>query len=280
MANIEQAKAWDGETGRHWAAHQDRFDAMLSRLTVHLIVGANISAADSVLDVGCGCGETTRIAARLASGGTALGVDLSGPMLERARARAERLRIGNIAFKKADVQVADLPEADVILSRFGVMFFDDPRMAFVNLRRSLRPGGRIAFLCWQELANNPYWLVTRSALAAFVKPPEIGDGPGPFSLADPARVRGLLADAGFRDVTVDPIGEPVCPGADADEAAEFVLKSGTARAMLADADDGTAAKAAAALRMSLRPYETPDGVLVESAAWLVTARHPLQEPSR
>lgn len=276
MVNTEQARAWDGEAGQHWATHQDRFDAMLSQFTVHLIVAAGISATDRVLDVGCGCGETTRVAARMASEGTVLGVDLSGPMLERARLRAERERIANVAFEQADAQVADLPAVDVALSRFGVMFFDDPRAAFANVCRSLRPGGRLAFLCWREVTNNPYWVVIRGALAAFLTPPEVGDGPGPFSLADPARVRGLLTDAGFGDVAVDPIAEPVCPGANADDAAEFVLMSGTARAMLADADEATVAKATDALRTALRPYETPDGVLVESAAWLVTAQRPIE----
>src|SRR5256885_13791996 len=123
MANIEQAKAWDGEAGEHWATHQDRFDAMLSRLTVHLIVAAKISATDHVLDVGCGCGETTRIAARVASQGRVLGIDLSGPMLERARVRAERQRIGNIAFEKAGAEVADLPMLDGVARRVGVLFF-------------------------------------------------------------------------------------------------------------------------------------------------------------
>jgi SAM-dependent methyltransferase len=276
MTNTEQARAWDGEAGRHWAAYQDRFDTMLSRLTVHLIMAAQIAATDRVLDVGCGCGETTRIAARVASRGAALGIDLSGPMLERARVRAERQSVGNVAFEKADAQVAELPTFDVALSRFGVMFFDDPQAAFANVLRSLRPGGRLAFLCWQ-VADNPYFAVVRSALKAFGTSPEIGDGPGPFSLADPVRVRGLLTGAGFGDVAVDPVNEPVCPGADADEAAEFLLKSGTAQAILADADEATVTKAAVALRTALLPYETPDGVLIESAAWLVTARRPLTD---
>lgn len=274
MPNTEQAKAWNGESGLHWATHQDRFDTLLSRLTVRLVVAAGIREEDGVLDVGCGCGETTRIAARQASRGTALGLDLSGPMLERARARAGREGIGNVAFEKGDAQVARLPEEafDLVMSRFGVMFFDDPAAAFANLFRSLRPGGRVAFLCWRELSESPYWTVPRNVFAAFVALPEPEDGPGPFSLGDPARVRGLLTGAGFGDVALDPVDELVCPGSDAADAAGFLMASDAARSIFTGADEAIVAEATEALRTALRPYETLDGVLIRSAAWLVTAR--------
>jgi SAM-dependent methyltransferase len=205
-----------------------------------------------------------------------LGVDLSGPMLEQARECAEAQGLGNVRFDKADAQVASFADEgfDVVLSRFGVMFFDDPRAAFTNLRRSVRSGGRIVFLCWQEVARNAHLVVPYGAVAAFVPLPDLGDpkGPGPFSLADDGRVRQLLGDAGFSDVGVESVTEPVCVGSDVDDAVRFLLETPTARAMLAKADDETADKAMAALRESLAPYETPDGVLLGSAAWLLTAR--------
>ncbi|GAB3959118.1 methyltransferase domain-containing protein [Actinoallomurus acanthiterrae] len=278
MANSEQIEAWNSDTGRHWAEHQDRYDAMMSRLTDRLIADAAISAADNVLDVGCGCGQTTRIAARRASGGTALGVDLSRPMLERARERAEEEGLGNLRFERTDAQVADFPEEsfDLVLSRFGVMFFDDPTAAFANLRRALRPGGRLAFLCWQEALNNEHMVVPYGAVATLVPLPDLGGPgkPGPFSLADPDRVRDLLGGAGFAEVRAEPVTEPVRLGADLDDAVDFLSGNPVVRGMLAEADDATIAKAFDAVRAALAPYETPDGVLLGSAVWSVTAGRP------
>jgi SAM-dependent methyltransferase len=278
MANAGQAEAWDGESGLHWAEHQDRYDAMLDRLTPRLIAAAEISATDRVLDVGCGCGETTRIAGRLAPDGTVLGVDLSGPMLERARARTRAEGPGNVRFAKADAQVTAFPaEAfDRVLSRFGVMFFDEPRAAFANLHRSVRPGGRLAFLCWQPMERNERFTVPYGAMAAFVPLPDLGEpgGPGPFSLSDPVRTRDLLGAAGYVDVEVESVTEPIRLGADAEDAVRFLRGTPTVRTAFGGTDEGTAAKAVAALREALTPYETPGGLFLGSATWLVTARRP------
>jgi SAM-dependent methyltransferase len=276
MAIAEQSETWDGEAGLHWAEHQDHYDAMLSRMTPRLIAAAELTADDRVLDVGCGCGETSRIAGRLASDGTVLGVDLSGPMLERARVRAEGEGLGNVRFEKADVQVAAFPVGafDRVLSRFGVMFFDEPQAAFANLHRSIRPGGRMAFLCWQEVGRNEHFALPYGAVAAFVPPPDLGepDAAGPFSLADPARIRNLLDEAGYEDIMIEPVTEPVRMGANIEDAIEFLHGTPTARTMLREADEDTAAKAVTALREALTPYETPYGLFLGSAAWLVTAR--------
>ncbi|MEV0404401.1 methyltransferase domain-containing protein [Actinoallomurus sp. NPDC050550] len=278
MTNSEQAEAWDGDTGRHWAEQQDRYDTMLSRLTDRLIADAAISAADHALDVGCGCGQTTRIAARQASEGAALGIDLSRPMLERARELAREEGPGNVRFERADAQVTDLPgeSFDLVLSRFGVMFFDDPSAAFANLRRALRPGGRLAFLCWQDAARNEHLAVPYGAVANLVPLPDLGEPgkPGPFSLADPEHVRDLLAGVGFAGVRAESVTEPVRLGADLDDAVEFLSGNPVVRGMLAEADDTTIAKALDALRAALAPYETPDGVLLGSAVWSVTASRP------
>jgi SAM-dependent methyltransferase len=278
MPNAEQVKAWDGDSGLHWAEHQDHYDTMLSRLTPGLTAAVDLSAAHHVLDVGCGCGETTRIAGRLASDGTALGVDLSGPMLERAKARAEAEGLSNVRFEKADAQATVFPAEtfDRVLSRFGVMFFDEPQAAFANLRRSIRPGGRLAFLCWQEVGRNEHFAVPYGAVAAIVPPPDLGEpgAPGPFSLADPARTRGLLGEAGFRDIEIQAVTEPVYMGADVEHAIRFLRATPTARAMLGEVDDENSAKAMAALRDALTPYETSEGLFLGSAAWLVTAHRP------
>jgi SAM-dependent methyltransferase len=273
--NERQRQEWNDAMGRHWAAQQARFDRMLSGLTPHLIAAAEISGSDQVLDVGCGCGETTRLAARHAAAGGVLGVDLSEPMLARARSLAARENLADVRFEVADAQVDDLGEAvfDVVLSRFGVMFFDAPEAAFGNLRRSLRDGGRLAFLCWQDVARNPYFTVPFKAVAEFLPaddgPPR--SGPGPFSLAEPPHVVELLGGAGFTGIGLRPVTEPLRMGADVSDAIAFLRDHPALAPLFAAADEKTAAKAESALRPALEPYQTADGVRFDAAAWLITA---------
>lgn len=275
MANAVQTEDWNGEIGAFWASHTDRYDAMLSRLTSRLVGAAKVAPTDRVLDVGCGCGETTRIVARLASAGMALGVDLSAEMIGLARRQADRDGLGNARFQRADAQVHQFPEGDfdLVLSRAGVMFFDDPLMAFANLHWALRSGGRLALLCWQEFARNDMGVVPLSALAAHVTVPDRGDqnAPGPFSLADPDRIRELLLGAGYQGVRVDPVTEPVLMGANADDATTFWAQIPAIRAMLVSAKPAAAARAIDAVRKALTAHERADGVWLGSAAWLVTA---------
>jgi SAM-dependent methyltransferase len=276
VANERQASEWGGQTGRHWVERQAHYDAMLARLTTRLMSAAGLSASDRVLDVGCGCGHTTRIAATHAA--TAVGVDLSAPMLAHARSLAEREGHDNIRFEQADAQVHPFPDGvfDVALSRFGVMFFDDPQAAFANLHRALRPGGRLTFLCWQEMTRNAHVMVPLRAVAAHLPLPEAAPpgGPGPFSLADPQHIRHLLGAARFSDVAIEPVTEPVRMGDDVNDVLSFLHENPLGRALTGEADEATAAKAIQALRAELSPHQTPDGVFLDSAAWLVTARRP------
>ncbi|MGH3388814.1 MAG: class I SAM-dependent methyltransferase [Actinomadura sp.] len=281
--NERQRQEWNDAMGRHWVAQQARLDRMLSGVTPALVAAAGISAADRVLDVGCGCGQTTRLAARRAAAGDALGVDLSQPMLEQARSLARREGVGNARFEAADAQTHDFGEGvfDVVLSRFGVMFFDAPQAAFANLCRALRGGGRLAFLCWQDMARNTYFTAPFTALAEAVPsadllpgPPK--DGPGPFSLADPRRLTELLTDTGFTGIAVRPVTERVCVGADVADAVAFVRAHPAAAALFAELDEETAARAESALRSMLTPHLAPGGVLFDAAAWLVTATRPAQ----
>ncbi|MQA12725.1 MAG: methyltransferase domain-containing protein [Pseudonocardiaceae bacterium] len=274
VPNTDQADAWNGDDGRHWVAHRQRYDAMMRRLT-HLLDATAVSAGERVLDIGCGSGETSCAAARAAGDGTVLGVDLSGPMLGEARSRAEREGLDNAGFEHSDVQVHRFAAAsyDVAMSRFGVMFFDDPAAAFANIARALRSDGRLAFLCWQDAGRNE-WIVTMAgALAAHVALPAVdGDAPGPFSLADPDRIRELLVRAGFADVSITPVAEPMRLGSDLDDVMDFVRDMGLVRTLLADADEATTGKAFDAVRAALAPHHSADGVVLGSAAWLVTAR--------
>jgi SAM-dependent methyltransferase len=276
VANVEQDEYWNSPAqATYWVEHQNRYDALLAPLESQLHSAAAISADDHVLDVGCGCGTTTRAAARTAMAGDALGVDLSVVMLERAHALAEQDGLTNVRFVRGDAQVHKFDEAaiDLAVSRFGVMFFGDPTAAFTNLARAVRSGGRTVFLCWQDLLDNEWILVPTSAAAAHVPLPERSpDEPGPFSLGDLNRVRTILAAAGWRDVNVDEIREPLRLGADADDTLAFLRGIGSVRRLFEDVDEATIGRTMDSLRAALVSYETPGGVVLGSAAWLVSAR--------
>lgn len=215
-------------------------------------------------------------AARAARRGQALGVDLSAPMLTEARRLASRDGVDNAAFEQADAQTCKFPAAtfDVAISCFGLMFFGDPRAAFANIAEALRPGGRLAFTCWQDVAGNQWLTVPLAAVAAHVTMPGLpaSGEPGPFSLADPQRVRGLLTGAGFDGIGVEALEEPRWIGEDVDDAMGYYTRMPIARSLLATADEQTTAVTMAALREALRPHQRPEGLILRSAAWLVTAR--------
>jgi SAM-dependent methyltransferase len=276
VANVEQDEYWNAAEAVHWVDFQDRYDALLAPLDRHLLGAAEISGRDHVLDVGCGCGATSRAAARIAAAGDVLGIDLSAAMLERARAVAEAEALTNVRFLRGDAQVYEFGQStfDVAISRFGVMFFADPVAAFANVARAVRDGGRLVFLCWQELLRNEWILVPGGAAAAYVPLPEPAspDEPGPFSLAEADRVRDILSAAGCRDVNIEGVTEPLRLGADADDTVAFLRGTGFARRLFEDVDDATIGLAVDAVREALTAYETEDGVVLRSAAWLVSAR--------
>jgi SAM-dependent methyltransferase len=276
IANVDQAVEWEGPEGEHWVAHQEQYEEMSAGFTPALLDAVAIAPADRVLDIGCGCGATTRLAARSASEGHALGIDLSGPMLRRAAADAAAEGLTNVTFQRSDAQVHAFRPAgfDVAISRFGVMFFSDPVAAFANVGTALVPTGRLAFLCWQDLTRNDWITVPAGAALAHVPFPDLGatDQPGPFSLAEPDRINQVLTDAGYRDLITTAIEAPVRLGDDADDAVEFLSGIGVARTLLASVDPDTARRALAAARDALVPYQRPNGVTLGGAAWLVTAR--------
>jgi SAM-dependent methyltransferase len=274
-SNAEALRGWDGAEGEFWAENEAIFDACLERYRKRFFQAAAIAPDDHVLDIGCGTGQTTRDAARLATGGAALGVDLSSHMLERARLHASEQGIRNAQFIQADAQIHRFDEHafDVAISRTGAMFFGDPVAAFTNIARALRPGGRLLLLVWQPLPRNHWVRDFVAALAAgrdLPAPPP--DAPGPFSLADPDRARRILSAAGFADIAVDGVEEPVYFGSTADEAYRFVRSLGFTEFLLRDLDDDARAQALTALRATIDAHETPDGVLYPSAAWIITAR--------
>lgn len=280
-----QAEHWNGRGGDAWVRRQETLDQVVRPLGEVALAAAAVSPGDAVLDVGCGCGDTTlAVAARAGKAGRVLGVDVSGPMLGRAR---ERLSAREGASAPVELVLADaathaLPAAsfDVLVSRFGVMFFEDPDAAFANLARALRPGGRLAFVCWRALAENRWAALPLRAIGSVVTlpPPPPPAAPGPFAFADASRVTRILEGAGFVDVRVTPhdaevpLG-PTGPGTRDEDVLDYVLEVGPAARALAELDAPTKAEAVAALARALAELPRRDaGVWLPAAIWLVTAR--------
>ena len=270
-SNIEQLRAWDGEEGKYWADNAEHFDRSVAAYHERLLEAAAIGDHDRVLDVGCGTGQTTRDAARAASAGSALGVDLSSRMLDYARRRATEQGLTNATFAQADAQIHpfDASAYDVVISRTGAMFFGDHVAAFTNIGRALRSGGRLTLVTWQPLPGNEWIREISGALAGGRDLPAPPPDVGPFSLSDPDRVRALLTSAGYTDVEVDGTTARMWFGNDADDAHRLAL--GLMGWMLQGLDDAGRARAIDALHATMAAHETPDGVLFESAAWTIPA---------
>jgi len=256
------------------------YDAELRRHNEALRRACGIQFRDHVLDIGCGAGQTTRQAASAAQAGSALGVDMSAPAIERARAltRAEGLR--NVTFERANAQDHRFPAGrfDVAISRFGTMFFDDPVAAFANIRRALRPAGRLVMMVWQAHERNEWEVAIRQSLAAAEGPPAPGPlappsgGPDAFSLAHPTAVTETLEAAGFAGVTFTDVREPVYYGPDVAAALDWVRGFTSTSDALKRLDPAAADRALGRLRAALAAHLGDDGVWFNSSAWIVTAQ--------
>ena len=278
MADDVQHADWDGATGDRWAAEADRYDRM-SEAYLDVIVGAaDPRPGERVLDVGCGAGALSFAVADLVGGtGEVVGIDVSSGLLDVARDRAAATRrAASTTFVLADAQEHDLGDGtfDAVVSRFGVMFFEDPTRAFANLARALRPGGRMVFACWRDLLENDWIMVPAVAALEHVPMPELGDddGPGAYSLADPDRVRDLLADAGLTDVELEPVTAPVHLGSNVDEAIDFMHRGDLAEILLSGHDPEMVSAAWASIRSALETRAGDGAVSLAGAVWLVTAR--------
>lgn len=250
------------------------YDAELRRYHRRLREAIDVGPSDSVLDIGCGAGQTTREAARLAIRGSALGVDTSSVMVARARRLAAAEELHNVRFEQADAQVHPFPPEHFTLgiSRFGTMFFADPVEAFTNIGRALLPGARLVQLVWQDGGRQEWVAAIQRALAGGDPPPVPATGGGPFSLADPAVVDGVLTAAGFTDVSITDVCEPVCYGADPDAAVDAVLALHMSSDLLVRLDAGETERAVDRLRLAMAAHSTSGGVWFDSRAWLIEAR--------
>ncbi|MFB2607503.1 class I SAM-dependent methyltransferase, partial [Rhizobium phaseoli] len=233
--NIYQVADWNGQSGERWVAYQARLDAMMAVFGQAAIEAAAPAIGERVLDVGCGAGASSLdLAVRVGAGGQVLGVDISEPLIGRARERAPQDT--PVLFQVADASSAELPEGafDILFSRFGVMFFDDPTGAFAHMRRTLKPGGRVAFVCWRGMAENDWVRLPMGAIKGILPPtaPPDPEASGPFSFGDRGRVARILTAAGFTDIAIAPFDASIAFGeggtrdAAIDDAVEMTLKVG------------------------------------------------------
>ena len=278
MPNADQIEYWNGPAGEHWGAEADRYDRIDVEFGELIVVAVDAAPGERVLDVGCGNGAlSVAIGSIVAPGGSVLGLDVSGPMLAVAARRASEAGLGNVTFERGDAQVHPLPDGafDAVVSRFGVMFFDDPVAAFANLARTLRPGGRIVFTCWQEVVRNEWLMVPASAALPLVPTPDLGSPgqPGPFSLADRDRIQSVMPGH-FLDISVDEVVGPMRLGDSIDDVVAFLQRTDLSQTLMKDVNPEIADAAWAAIGDALEPYATAEGVALSGAAWLVQGHRP------
>ncbi|MGR9495947.1 class I SAM-dependent methyltransferase [Rhizobium leguminosarum] len=281
--NVYQVADWKGQSGERWVTYQARLDAMMAVFGQAAIEAAAPATGERVLDVGCGAGASSLdLAARVGAGGHVLGVDISEPLIGRARARAPQDTPA--LFQVADASSTELPEGafDILFSRFGVMFFDDPTAAFAHMRRALKPGARVAFVCWRGMAENDWVRLPMGAMKGILPPtaPPDPEAPGPFSFGDQGRVARILTAAGFTDVAIAPFDASIPFGkgetrdAALDDAVKMTLEVGPLARSLADHPDDIRARASAAVRAAFAGCPGERSVMIDGAAWIVTARNP------
>jgi SAM-dependent methyltransferase len=275
--NQEQRRYWANEGQQQYQQHGARFEAMVSGFGLAMLDAARLQAGDRVLDVGCGHATITIDAARrVAPGGTALGVDISNAMLRTASQRVDAAGLHNVTLLEADAQVHPFEPAsfDAVISRFGTMFFDTPEAAFANLARAVRPGGRLAFVCWQDpLASQWIALALSAVMPVLGRSPQLGTpgAPGPWAFADGDRLRRLLTTGGFRDVQLATVTLPQRIGDDINDAVAFILSLPESQQLFAGADKDAVAASTAALQAAFAPHARADGLTLTASAWLVSA---------
>lgn len=273
-SNQAQIEYWNGRAGNRWATDQETLDQSLAPFGNAAIAKAAIKPGDRVIDIGCGAGATTvALAEKTGASGSILGIDVSAPMLARAKERTAKL--SNVTLLEADAALHAFERGhDLLFSRFGVMFFADPTSAFTNLKTALAPSGRLAFVCWRPLSENSWMSIPLQAAESVVgrEPPPDPDAPGPMAFANPDRVKKILTAAGFDKIEIEPFSaDYVFPGGSLDAATESAMKIGPAARLIAESPKEHHLKAREAIRAALAPHAKGEVVAIAAATWIVTA---------
>jgi SAM-dependent methyltransferase len=275
--NADQIAYWNGPGGQHWADRQQTQDVVLGPVADVLIDRAGARAGERIVDVGCGCGATTiALAQKVGPTGHLLGIDISAPMLARARQIAPAGLPVDFVLADATVYPFEPASFDLLVSRFGVMFFADPALSFANLRKALRPSGRLTFACWRDPRENPFFMAPLQGVYKHVpKLPQLGpEDPGPFSFASEARVNRILGEAGFSGIAMEPcdLALDIAVGRGLDAAVETALEIGPAARALAEQPPELVAAATHSIREALAPFVRGQKVPLGASIWIVTAR--------
>ncbi|MBV9456790.1 MAG: methyltransferase domain-containing protein, partial [Bradyrhizobium sp.] len=273
--NADQIAYWNGPNGQRWTDRQAEQDVLLTPVTQALIERAEPRPGERIIDVGCGCGGASMaLAERVAPTGFVLGIDISGPMLSRARELAPEGMPVDFVLADATVYPFDPQHFDLLASRFGVMFFAEPAVSFANLRRALRPSGRMAFACWREPRENPWMMVPLQAIYQHVPklPPQGPEDPGPFAFASEERVHRILGEAGFKKIEMEPVALSfdIAIGRGLDAAVQAAMQIGPGSRALDGHPPETRAAAAKSVKEMLTPYVRGDAVPLAGSIWIVT----------
>jgi ubiquinone/menaquinone biosynthesis C-methylase UbiE len=272
--NAQQVEFWNGPAGERWASSHESLDWALSMINAAFMAFVAAKPGERVLDIGCGNATATlALSQAVGARGSATGIDISIPMLRVARERS-RASSAHVEFIEADASAYKFkPAFDLIVSRFGVMFFADPEPAFANIRKGLAPKGRLAFVCWRTMPENTWAWTPLAAARNLLPPQEPMDpyAPGPFAFAEVERTLSILRDAGFTEPRAERLDTVMLLGANVDEASRFSLEVGPLARLVAEADEATRNKVRDAVRSVLGQYETPAGIAPPAACWLVSA---------
>jgi SAM-dependent methyltransferase len=274
--NADEIAYWNGPGGQRWLNRQQAHEALLAPIGDVLLNRVDARVGEVAVDIGCGSGATTiALAHRVAPTGRVLGIDVSAPLLERARQRAPADLPVEFALADATTHPFEPDRADLMCSRFGVMFFAEPARSFENMRRGLRSGARLVFACWREFQKNPWASIPlEQAYRHVPRLPQVGpEDPGPFSFASAPRVRGILERAGFVAVDLEPIdlALDLANGRGLAAAVDTAMGVGPASRALDGQPEALRAAAADSIRAALAPQQVGNAVPLACAVWLVTA---------
>ena len=275
--NSKQKEFWSGKGGDYWVVKQNEMDIMLNPLGEKALAKLNLKADSNVLDVGCGCGATTLEIAKKVSNGIVTGLDISVPMLVQAKSQSSIQGISNVDFRVFDVQVDQLDneEYDNVYSRFGVMFFENPYEAFKNIYASLKNGGKLSFVCWQNPALNPWKSLSLQVIKEYLDMPSPPPrSPGPFAFQEKDYVQDILEQSGFSKIDFDDNQEEITmfSGKTLQDASEdYLAINPVVTEMLKDSPDNLKIEIVESLKEAFAEFYMGNGLLFPSATWIVTA---------